>query len=107
MLHSEQPEAGAGARRALGTAGMRVQAAVVELTRDERADLRVHAVGGVQEDPAVLGDRLLAGEGVRERTRVRAGWVIALDDLAELAGIAEQDQVVRGRAAGERVGERE
>src|SRR5262245_39388558 len=65
----------------------------------------MHAPRAVEEDPHVRRHRLVAAEQVLEHRSADAVRMRALRDLGELRRIAEQDQVARGGAHGEGVGE--
>ncbi len=72
----------------------------------KRADGRVHPVGGREEQAEVWRHRVVVAEEVlRGRSALRRR-VAALGDLRELLGVAEEDEVGRGDAGGDDIGER-
>ena len=85
----------------------RLEAALVERLRDERVHLRPHPPRVLEEEPAVGRHGLVVAEQVAEHRRLRARRVRALRDLRELVRVAEEDEVPRRGADGDRVGERE
>src|ERR1043166_1443064 len=86
--------------------GLGGEAAVVDGLGDEAADVRVHAVGGGEEDAAPGGDGGEAVEEEVERRLAGAAGVDALDRLAELRLVAEEHEVLRRGAGGDEVDER-
>ena len=80
--------------------------------RRPRSEMNRHTSGcirhvSVEEDAAILRHRRVVAEQVLEHARVRPRRVRRLRHLRQLQRVAEQDQVARRRAGGERVGERE
>ena len=71
------------------------------------ADVRVHPAGALEEEAAILRDRLVLAEQVLEHRGAGAVGMDPLRDLGELERVAEQDERPRRGAHRERVGERD
>ncbi len=112
VLGLDEAHPGAGERPGridvLACAGLdRVQAALVDDLGDEAADVGVHASGAVEEDSKLWRDRAVLSEQVLEHRGAGSVRMDALGDLRELKRVSEEDQVARGGAHRQGVGERD
>lgn len=103
VVHGQEAQPGAERGPLSREAREAVEPVTVHDLRDEPADVRMHAPRAVEEDPLVRGHGQMVAEQVLEHADVLR--VSPLGDLGELRRIAEQDQVARGGAHGEGVGE--
>ena len=85
----------------------RLQATLVERLRDVGVHLRPQPPRVLEEEPAVRPHGLVLAEQMAEHRRLRARRVRALRDLRQLVRVAEEHEVPRRGADGDRVGERE
>ena len=105
--HPERPRLGeARAAHGLpGGVGVAVQPPLIDLIRDEAADLGMHPARDGQEDAAVRRHGRVVAQHPVEAGEVRGFGMRALDHLRQLARIADQHDVARGPSHGDHVGE--
>ncbi len=73
--------------------------------RGERGELRPQAPGALEEDPAIGRHGHVLAQEVLEDGDLRFDRHLSLRDLRELVRVAEEDEVARGVADRERVGQ--